>query len=260
MSTPTESRADKIREALRIINTAKKHDVLLRLIGGLAIRNHCEIIDFCERDYSDIDLVGTRQQATQISKVMNELGYQEDPQVERDSGGQRMQFHKGDLSDHIDVFLDTFQMEHTIDLRHRLSIENYTISISDLLLTKLQIYQLNEKDVRDILTIIKDIPIDTQDRSKVINVQYLAQLCSKDWGLYQDVITNIDKAQHLMNNYTLSPPDQQRIQQGLSRIKSAIQQAPKSLKWKIRARIGKRKSWRSAVENQSGTRAPNEQG
>ncbi len=259
MSTPTGSRVDKIRAALRIIDAAKKQDVLLRLIGGLAIRNHCEIIEFCERDYSDIDLVGKRQQATQISKVMKDLGYHEDPHVERDSGGQRLQFHKADLSDHIDVFLDTFQMEHKIDLRQRLTIEDYTISISDLLLTKLQIYQLNEKDVRDILTIVKDIPLDTHDRSKVINVQYLAQLCSKDWGLYQDVIANIEKAQHLLKNYTLSPQDQQRIQQGLNQIKSAIEEEPKSLKWKIRARIGKRKSWRSSVEDQSVTLAANKQ-
>jgi hypothetical protein len=244
-------RDERILEAQRIIDAGQANNVLLRLIGGLAIRRHCEIIGFCERDYSDIDMVGLRKQSAQIIKVMEELGYQEDSQVALSTAGQRMLFLKPGSTDHVDVFLDTFEMEHSIDLKHRLTIEKYTISISDLLLSKLQIHQLNEKDVRDILTIVKDIPQGTMDEPGIINVTYLAELCAKDWGLYQDVNTNIEQVLQLVHNYSLSPTETQRIRQGLQHIQTTLEQAPKSLKWQFRNRIGKRKAWRREVEDQS---------
>ncbi len=244
---------NRIHEAQRIIDAAQSKQVLLRLIGGLAIRRHCEIIDFCERDYADIDLVGLRKQTPRILEVMESLGYHEDSQIALATAGERMLFRKLGSSDHVDVFLDTFRMEHTIDLRARLTIETYTISISDLLLSKLQIFRLNEKDVRDILTIIKDVPVGTQDKPGVINVRYLATLCATDWGLYYDVTTNITKALHLMNNYTLSPTEREQIQQRLHHINTVIEETQKSLKWKLRSRIGKRKAWRREVEDQTTT-------
>jgi hypothetical protein len=247
----TQLRDDRIHEAQRIIDTGQTRQVLLRLLGGLAIRQHCEIIGFCERDYSDIDLVGLRKQIPQIIKVMEELGYHEDPQVAITSDGHRMLFLKPGSTDHVDIFLDTFEMEHSIDLTGRLTIETYTISISDLLLTKLQIHRLNEKDVRDILTIIKDVPQGTTDEPGTLNVTYLTTLCAKDWGLYYDVTTNIDKVLQLLPNYSLSATETQHIRQSLRHIRTALEQAPKTRKWRLRKRIGTRKAWRREVEDQS---------
>ncbi len=251
MPSDSQFRDDRIREAQRIIDAGQARQVLLRLLGGLAIRQHCEIIGFCERDYSDIDLVGLRKQIPQIIKVMEALGYQEDPQTAITSDGHRMLFLKPGSTDHVDVFLDTFEMEHSIDLTDRLSIETYTISISDLLLTKLQIHRLNEKDVRDILTIIKDVPQGTTDEPGILNVTYLSTLCAKDWGLYHDVTTNIDKVLQFLPNYSLSPAEIQRIRQSLQHIKTVLEQAPKTRKWRLRKRIGTRKAWRREVEDQS---------
>jgi hypothetical protein len=251
LPSDTQLREDRIREAQHIIDTGQTHQVVLRLLGGLAIRQHCEIIGFCERDYSDIDLVGLRKQIPQIIKVMEALGYQEAPQVAITSDGHRMLFLKPGSTDHVDIFLDTFEMEHSIDLTDRLTIETYTISISDLLLTKLQIHRLNEKDVRDILTIIKDVPQGITDEPGTLNVTYIATLCAKDWGLYHDVTTNIDQVLKLLPNYSLSSAETQRIHQNLHHLKSTIEQAPKPRRWQLRKRIGTRKAWRREVEDQS---------
>ena len=251
LPSDTQMREDRIREAQRIIDMGNTRQVLLRLLGGLAIRQHCEIIGFCERDYSDVDLVGLRKQIPQIIQVMKDLGYHEDPQVAITSDGHRMLFLKPGSTNHVDVFLDTFEMEHSIDLSDRLTIETYTISISDLLLTKLQIHRLNEKDVRDILTIIKDVPLGTSDEPGILNMTYLATLCAKDWGLYHDVTANLDQILHLLPNYSLSPAEIQHIRQSLHRIKTALEQAPKTRKWRLRKRIGTRKAWRREVEDQS---------
>ena len=243
-------REDRITEAIRIIDVARKKDAILRLIGGLAVRNHCEIIDFCERDYGDIDFVGLKKHFKKINETFKELGYTENRNVAIATSGQQMQFYKKDLEDHVDVFLDTFRMEHDVVLKDRLTLEDYTISISDILITKLQIYTMNEKDLRDILTIVKDVPLDEEDKSGVINVKYIAQLCAKDWGLYTDIISNINKCLNLMHHYNLSPEEVKQIQIKLKTIKEMIENEPKTRRWKLRAKIGKKKSWYRVVEEE----------
>ncbi len=237
-----------ISKAKSIIKTAANQGVILRLIGGLAIRNHCEIIYFCERPYGDIDFVGLKKQRKQISVVFKNLGYQENRTVAQQTYGARLLFYKDTPENHIDIFLDTFKMGHEFDLRDRLGLEEYTISVSDLLLSKLQIFEINEKDIRDIITMVKDLPISDQDNSGQINIQYIANLCSKDWGLYQDVIDNIDKCLLLIIHYKLSNAEVNHVKTTLKQIRDHIVHTSKSLKWKLRAIIGKRMSWHHTVE------------
>ncbi|MEM2907119.1 MAG: hypothetical protein QW739_03465 [Candidatus Odinarchaeota archaeon] len=244
-----EYKIDKVQEAKRIIDKAIEENVVLKLVGGLAVRNHCEIIDFCERDYSDIDLVGLSKQFKEIERVFSELGYVENKDVLVASGGDRLQFLTRDGREHIDVFMDKFDMDHdVIDLKERLNIEKYTISLSDLLLTKIQIHKINEKDVRDILTILKDIPYGYEDQAGVVNFKYIAQKCSDDWGLYYDVVVNIDKCLNLMGNYTLTPQEAERIRNSLLTLKKFIEDEPKTKKWIKRSKIGVRKRWWNIIE------------
>lgn len=243
-------REDRIAEATRIIDVARKKGAILRLIGGLAVRNHCEIIDFCERDYGDIDLVGLKKHFKKINETFKELGYKENRNVAIATSGQQMQFYKEDLEDHVDVFLDTFRMEHDVVLKDRLTIEDYTISISDILITKLQIYTMNEKDLRDILTIVKDVSLGEEDKSGMINKRYISKLCSRDWGLYTDIISNIDKCLNLMHHYNLSLEEVEQIQNKLKTIKEMIENESKTRRWKLRAKIGKKKAWHRVVEEE----------
>lgn len=243
-------REDKIAEAIRIIDIARKKGAILRLIGGLAVRNHCEIIDFCERDYGDIDLVGLKKHFKKINETFKEAGYKENRHVAIATSGQQMQFYKQDLEDHVDVFLDVFRMEHDVVLKERLTLEDYTISISDILITKLQIYTMNEKDLRDILTIVKDVPLDEEDKSGIINTKYIAQLCAKDWGLYTDILSNIDKCLNLLHHYNLLPEEVEQIQTKLTKLTEVIENEPKTRRWKLRAKIGKKKAWYRVVEEE----------
>ncbi len=223
---------------------------MLKLIGGLAVRNHCEIINFCERDYSDIDFVGLSKQLKDIEKVFSELGYTHNKDVIISSGGRRMQFISGDGREHVDVFLDKFDMDHdVIDLKSRLNLEKYTIPLSDILLTKLQIHEINEKDIRDILTILKDIPYGEEDKPGFVNFKYIAQKCAVDWGLYYDVLLNIDKCLSLIGNYTLTVQEAERIKTGLISLKKLIEKEPKTKKWIKRSKIGVRKQWWNIIES-----------
>jgi hypothetical protein len=237
-----------ISKAKSIIKIAAKEGVILRLIGGLAIRNHCEIIYFCDRPYGDIDFVGLKGQENKIRAVFEALGWQEDRTVAQQSYGARLLFYKSTPENHIDIFLDTFDMDHKLNLRDRLELEEYTVTVSDLLITKLQIVKINEKDVRDIITMVKDLPLSDEDKSGQINVTYLAQLCSKDWGLYQDVLSNVDKCLYLIQYYKLSPTEKEKVVLAFKQIRERVVNMSKSLKWKFRAILGKRIAWHKTVE------------
>ncbi|WEU39829.1 MAG: hypothetical protein OdinLCB4_004990 [Candidatus Odinarchaeum yellowstonii] len=240
---------DKVREAKRIIDKAFERNVVLKLIGGLAVRNHCEIIDFCERDYSDIDFVGLSKQLNAIEKVFTELGYTHNKDVLLASGGRRMQFISRDGVEHIDVFLDKFDMDHdVIDLANRLNFEKYTISLSDILLTKLQIHEINEKDIRDTLTILKDIPYGLEDKPGIVNFKYIAEKCAEDWGLYYDVILNIDKCLNMLGNYKLTAEEAERIKTSLLTLRRLIEEEPKTKKWVKRSKNDLRKRWWNIIE------------
>ncbi len=116
-------------------------------------------------------------------------------------GGQGTQPVHAD--DHIDVFLDTFRMDHDIALARRLRIEPYTLSLSDLLLTKLQIFRLNEKDVRDIVTLLADAEVG-DGAPGTIDGRYIGRLCADDWGLFYDVATNLQRVDERVAGYALS--------------------------------------------------------
>jgi hypothetical protein len=240
----------KMIEARKIIDRARNRGIILRMIGGLAVRYHCKIVHFCEREYVDIDMVGLHKQIGQITLLFEQLGYREDKNRFLESGGYQTEFYKDSTKEHVDVLLDIFRMDHDINLRDRLMIEDYTISVSDLLLSKLQIFRINEKDIRDILTIVKDLPISEEDKKGTINVDYIAKLCANDWGLYQDVSANIDKCAHLIRVYNLTAQETEITANKLNEIKERIETAPKTFKWKARGKIGKRKSWRRDIEDQ----------
>ncbi|MBN2230822.1 MAG: hypothetical protein JW779_14630 [Candidatus Thorarchaeota archaeon] len=239
---------DAIQESRRIISEARERGVTLRLIGGLAFRQHCNELAFCEREYGDIDLVGLSHESSRIINTLTALGYKENITYTLASGGNRLLFEKPDSQDHVDIFLDKLRMEHDITLRHRLDIEEFTISVSDLLICKLIIMNLNEKDYRDIITIVKDLTLGEVDAPSVINTKYLAKICSSRWGLYYDVIASLDKCIKFLDYYQLDEVVAREVLKRLALIKQRIVDHPKSLRWKLRNHVGKRLQWRKIVE------------
>jgi len=267
MDTPGNTPlADQRAEARRLVEGARQQGVTLRLIGGLAIRQHCTILPFCERDYSDIDVVGLKAERHQIQDAFVELGYQPNERFNALHGDTRLEFVDPVNERHVDVFLDTFEMDHYIDLRHRLALDDYTVPLSDLLLSKLQIVRLNEKDVRDILTLLKDCDVGhdeapsrppfrevrragaSDDAPGVINVDYIIELCSCDWGLWKTLTTNVDKVRERMGDYALTAEEQARVRERLATLQEMLVEAPKCLRWKLRDVVGERLQWYNVPE------------
>jgi len=152
--------------------------------------------------------------------------------------------------DHVDVFLDWMKMDHEIDFRDRLDINTYAIDPADLFLSKLQIQKLNEKDAHDVITLCKGVYVDFEPHPGVLDLEHVADTCARDWGLYIDVMTNIDKVLEHLADYDLSPREVARIGRTLELAQDMMTEHTKSLRWRLRARIGKRLRWYNEIEEQ----------
>jgi hypothetical protein len=265
--TPAAAAEERIRlemhnEARRLIDAARSAGLTLRLLGGLGVREHCETQELCERDYSDLDMVAPAKQARRLAALLSSFGYAENYDVSTATANAELQFVRpcahgggpaGDpthADDHIDVFLDTFRMDHDIALARRLEIEPYTVSLSDLLLSKLQIYRLNQKDMRDIVTLLADLEVGDEDAPGLINGRYIGALCGDDWGLFYDVATNLQRVDDRAATLEVSEVQVAHVRDGVMRLIAAIQDAPKSLRWRLRARVGTRKIWHNELDGQ----------
>jgi hypothetical protein len=242
--------ADLAAEARRIVDGARQRGVTLRLLGGLAIRQHCQALPFCERPYSDIDVMGLKAQRGKIQSAFAELGYEPNATFNALHGNSRLEFIDSANDRHVDVFLDVFEMDHRIDLRRRLAVDDYTISVSDLFLSKIQIVRLNQKDVQDILTLLKDCAISHEDSPGTINADYIVDLCACDWGLWKTVTLNIEMVTGHVDDYVLSDEEKARIREQIADLKNRLVNSPKCLRWRLRALVGERVRWYEMVEEE----------
>lgn len=231
-------------EVERIIHAGEAAGISLRVLGGLAIYISCPSAathPTLKRTHADIDLAGLVKDGSRLSRFFADLGYVPDQRFNALHGSTRMIFHNPEDASHVDIFLDRFQMCHSLDLRQRLLPEYLTLPLIDLLITKLQIVELNEKDMKDILAILVDHEAgpEAQDRC---DLDYLTKLCGSDWGLYTTLSDNLLKTKNHTLDY-LQNDEAKRTEEKLEEILRRMQAAPKSLRWRARARIGRRIKW-----------------
>ena len=280
---PPEKPAERhMAEAMALIDEARRFGVQVRLMGGLAVRRYCTDLVFMDREYSDIDLVGLSLQNRGLHDIFTRLGYAENRLVTEATGAGQLQYvktdvlegagayrigagHGGDapaagaasadapLVDHVDVFLDVMRMDHDLDVRDRLLIDDYAISPADAFIGKLQIGRLNAKDAHDVIALVKDVPLRRTDDEHSLCVPYIAGTCAGDWGLCQDVLANIDGVLLLLDDYDLSDEERFRVHDRLGAVRQAIEAEEKPAGWRLRARVGKRVAWRRSIEDQEGT-------
>jgi len=248
-----------LAEAHDIIDAARAEGLVLRLVGGLAVREHCRDAAFCERPIRDIDLATSRRSSRAVTRLLAALGWTENRQVAMGSGGRKRQFFRrcrhpardgrAHDDDRIDLYLDAFQLHHRVDLRERLELEPYTVSTSDVLLVKLQRTEANDDDVRDMVTVIKDaVAIGDDDAPGVVNRRYLARLCADDWGLSHDVGRNLARCRDVIarGDDDLAA---RRVAARLDALQRALDDQPKGWRWRLRAGLGERVAWHEPVDD-----------
>jgi hypothetical protein len=145
------------------------------------------------------------------------------------------------------------RMDHDIDMRERIELDEYAISPVDALMAKAQIGVINHKDVHDIIALFKDLPVRDVDDDLSIYAPYIAEVCADDWGLYTDITTNLQVVLDWLGDYDLSDDEKARVDERVSALLGAIESEEKTRRWQWRARVGKRAAWRREVENAEGT-------
>ncbi|MEM4311641.1 MAG: hypothetical protein QXX95_04565 [Nitrososphaerales archaeon] len=228
---------DAVMEADKLIEEANKRALKIRLIGGIAIWFATESAkkEPFKRNYKDIDLVGLKSQSGKIDKFMKDMGYIPNERYNVLHSYRSMYFNKESCR-RVDYFYDFFEMCHKWDLRNRLDLSYPTLPISDLLLSKLQIVKSSERDVLDSIALLLDYEF------KGSEANYIAELCSKQWGLYKTVKDSLDKIKNYLINFNIGA----NIKIVLERIDSlskTIEDYPKSFSWKLRSKIGEKVKW-----------------
>jgi hypothetical protein len=233
--------ADVIAEAERISAAARARKVPVKLVGGAAVNLHSRSARAAplKRKYGDLDFVAASKQRQAAEKLFESLGYEGDRRFNTLNGHQRLLYLDAVNGRQIDIFIDRMRMCHVIELAERLGGDDPCLTPADLLLSKLQVFEVNMKDLVDSIALLLDHPIADHD-DDAINGSYLAQLLSQDWGLYRTMQLNTARIRETAKDLPV-PAD--TVNQRLDELWARTEAHPKSLKWRLRAKVGDRMSW-----------------
>jgi hypothetical protein len=239
----TEIRSDIVEEGERLLALAQSDGTALALLGGVAVRIHApEVPPSLDRQYKDLDFAIPKGRSSDANRVLRGAGYEPEVVFNAMNGKERMLFHDTEHGRQVDVFVGSFRMCHQIDFGDRLQPGEPTVPLAELLLTKLQIVELNEKDVRDTVLLFHGHELADHD-DDAVNAARVAGLCADDWGLWRTITQNLAKCGEMLADYELPEADRRRVRGRLGSLLQRIEEAPKSRGWKLRAKIGERKRW-----------------
>jgi len=236
-----------VAQASSLLAALEASDVTARALGGIGVALVCPAAgaEPLRRGYEDIDVVVARGDARRLGAAMHANGYRADDHFNAMHGRTRMLFY--DPSDrHVDVFVGVFKLCHELDLGARLGYPGPSLPPADLLLTKLQIGQLNRKDVTDLLAVLHDHPLGSAEQG--IDVDYLTGLLAHDWGWWRTVTDNLVRVRELLGAADDYDAVAGVVRPRLAELEQAIERRSKSLRWKARARVGDRVPWRAEPE------------
>jgi hypothetical protein len=203
-----------------------------------------------DRQYKDLDFAVPKKGAGNADKLLRDAGYEPHLTFNAMHARERALFFDDHHGRQVDVFIDSFRMCHKIPLNDRLDGNSPTVPLAELLLTKLQIIELNEKDVRDTVLLLHGHPVDEHD-GDAVNGARIAQLCADDWGLWRTITANLDRCRSHIDDYELDQADRDRVHTRFDELLGRIEDEPKSRGWKLRARVGERKRWYELPEEVS---------
>jgi hypothetical protein len=263
---PGETRTiqDPLAESLRIVDIAAHRGLLVRLMGGMAIRAHAPDWPARTRRLEvDIDFATRSRDRGAFYELLAAEGYTPDKRHNALFGGKQAYFVDAARNRPVDVLVDSLEMCHRFEFSDRLALSSPTLPLAELLLSKLQVVKINRKDVLDALVLLAEHPLGQDDGAPdsrhglgAINVPRILSFTSNDWGWWRTVTGNLD----VLDQYLaveLQPGDLD-LANGrdllfdpgaqIAGLRTAIMDAPKSTKWRLRARVGERTTWYNEPE------------
>jgi hypothetical protein len=244
---------DTFDEALELVQAAQRERVTLKLIGGLAVRALCPSFPPRRPDRQDLDFASASAGRAAVTSFLAARGFDPDDHFNQIHGHKQLYF-RSPAGRSVDVLIDRLEMCHALDFRDRLDRMPLTIDVTDLLLTKLQIVELNEKDAADVIHLLAAYPVRPGDGSGTIGLTRFGDIVGDDWGWWRTVTGNLEWIRSLATDDggSLVPPsppcdpvDQLRV------LLTEAERVPKSRRWRLRSLIGERVRWYELPEEES---------
>lgn len=261
-----------IGEVISIIDKAGSRGVVLRVLGATAVYIHTmdkpnsiKIYQYLKRFkgeevlFTDLDLIGySKQRSNVINFFEKVLGFKADPYIKALFSARRLVYYHPQNLYNVDVFFDKLEFSHDIDFgnkpgKGRLELDYPTITLTDLVLEKLQIHRINRKDLVDLAVLFHGHGLcDEGDTTKrdCIDADYIASILASDWGFWYDAVSNLNKLANFVSA-ELSNVDtdaSRTVQERVRALINSIEKKPKSKEWIKRSKIGTSKPWYREVE------------
>jgi hypothetical protein len=245
-----------LAEADELMQVAADRSLTVRLAGSIAVRAHSPaqahlLMALGRRPYRDIDLMAYTKQKRQIAALFETRGYvlDSDIRLAQEWGVKRFVYEHPDSHVKVDVFFDELVMAHTIDFAGRLELDVPTITVTDLLLTKLQIHEYTANDLIDSIVLLAEHEVGPAGR-ETIDRDYISNIMRKDWGFYYTTQANLRRIIDSLQDYPALPASTAgTVRDRAGELHDAIERAPKTQRWKMRARVGDRVKWYEHVED-----------
>jgi hypothetical protein len=244
---------DTFDQALELVHAAQRERVTLRLIGGLAVRALCPSFPPRRHDRQDLDFASTSAGRAAVTPFMAARDFEPDEHFNQIHGHKQLYF-RSSAGRSVDVLIDRLEMCHVLDFRDRLDRMPLTLDVTDLLLTKLQIVELNEKDAADVLQLLGGYPVHDGDAPGTIGLARFGEIVGDDWGWWRTVTGNLERIRALATSDggSLVPPDPpfDPVEQ-LGALLTEAERLPKSRRWRLRSLIGERVRWYELPEEEA---------
>lgn len=244
---------DTFDEALELVRAAQREGVTLKLVGGLAVRALCPSFPPRIHDSQDLDFAATSAGRAAVTEFLAARGFEPDHHFNQIHGHKQLYF-RSPAGRSVDVLIDRLEMCHALDFRDRLDRMPLTLDATDLLLTKLQIVELNEKDAVDVIQLLSAYPVRAGDGAGTIGLARFDEIVGYDWGWWRTVTGNLERIRSLATGgggsfVPPSPPFDPVEQVGA--LLSEAERVPKSRRWRLRSLIGERIRWYELPEEEA---------
>jgi len=254
---------DVTKEAARMLDGLGAAGVTARLLGGLGVaaHDHVQIPQTLQRVFADIDLVISAKSGGRASEAIAGLGYVPNARFNALHGARRLLFYDVANRRQVDVFVGSFKMCHSLQLGNVLDQHPTALSAADLLLTKLQIVQLNRKDVLDAVRLLLAHELSDPATATVegvpsgadaLAIDRVVSITRLDWGWHTTISDNLATVDSWLDQL-LAAPDVVRVRQRIAVLLDAMANAPKAARWRARAALGRRVPWYELPEEVAAT-------
>ena len=237
---------DAFEESVQVVRAANAKGIPLKLLGGQAVRLLCPLYPHRAREDQDMDFACVSSRKREVIDFFAELGFQGDARFNTLHGDRQMYFTTADGTTSVDVIMDKLNMCHALEFAGRIDRMPDTLDVADLLLSKLQIVELNRKDVHDLFHLLSAFEVARGDEPETIGLDRVGSLVSGDWGWWRTATMNLDKLAQLADgDHADLLPEARRFhpaEQARS-VRAFCDEVPKTMKWKLRAKVGDRVQW-----------------